>query len=111
MESFLEEIDLIHQVSYLLNGETRLTQNKIIAHRKYKWEAYEYFTSEVSCAKGIVEENMGLWFCLGWLQMEVNYKQCLYKYDLKEKQGKNFTFGNGVCLKKEMRKLEVEAVN
>lgn len=43
--------------------------------------------------------------------MEVNYKQCLYKYDLKEKQGKNFTFGNGVCLKKEMRKLEVEAVN
>ena len=42
--------------------------------------------SEVSCAKGIVEENMGLWFCLGWLQMEVNYKQCLYKYDLKEKQ-------------------------
>lgn len=34
--------------------------------------------SEVSCAKEIVEENMGLWFCLGWFQMGVNCKLCLY---------------------------------
>lgn len=37
--------------------------------------------------------------------VEMNYKECLYKCGLKEKQGKNFTFGDGVCLKKERRKL------
>lgn len=35
----------------------------------------------------------------------MNYKECLYKCGFKEKQGKNFTFGDGVCLKKERRKL------
>lgn len=85
MGSFLEEIDLVHQIDYLLNGDTRLIQNKIIAHRKYKWQAYEYFMSEVSSVKGMWKRIWGYDFVWDGLFVEVNYKQCLYKCGLKEK--------------------------
>lgn len=56
--------------------------------------------SQVGHTKGIVEENMGLWFCLGWLQIKGNYKWCFYKYDLKEKQKKEFHIWKWYTLKK-----------